>query len=107
MKPYRVAPLTLVRPSPPPSPIWIRALWWLSGGAKRLRAARMRRGGAEPWEVVRVFVGQHYLAVLIIDMIRAWPHDLEAREAAWRSLARMLTAPKRARESSTRTRNAA
>jgi len=55
----------------------------------------MRRYGADPRDVVKVLLGPHNVALLVLEAIRAYPVDLVAREKAWRQIARLLTAPNR------------
>ena len=60
---------------------------------------RFRMDVALDWSTMSVEVWK-----LVLDLIKVHPQDLGAREAAWRSLARMLTASKRARAASVRRR---
>lgn len=72
---------------------WFRKfLWWYHGGYRRLLAARERRLN-RPATGLRILVGPHGTAKIIIDLIRRIP-DPVARHAFQMSLLRDLTAPK-------------
>lgn len=73
---------------------WGRRLrWWWTRGPVRLEAARLRRGG-QPVDALRVLVGPHACARVLLESIRTFPDPVERIEF-YRSLVRSLTAPRR------------
>lgn len=64
-------------------------VWWLKGGARRLKAARIRRGG-EHIKAVYYLGG----ADVIIEAIKTIPDPFERHEY-YKHLSRWMTSPNR------------
>lgn len=86
--------------SAPKTKLWRKLKWWITGGAKRLQAAHLRRRAPTDqyditphMDAMRFLLGIHGMAEITIELLL--PNDVVKRMDIWRSLSRKMTAPKR------------
>lgn len=63
-------------------------VWWVKGGSRRLKGARLRRQG-KFLDTITLLAG----ALLIVEIIQKVPQDLDKRNEVYRQVARWLTRP--------------